>query len=163
MPAGQGACRTKRKTAPPNSGGAAGHVVSLTRAFRPGGGHAHWRFVIVRRSLQCSSCTSTSSTKIKMDTTRMVPISIIIMEFAPLSAQEKGAQAVCAEAVIWAADAKNVCMADSPFSQSHPCSSECRVILAPFLALCKSEARKRKKIGYAHKTNQHSREACCRF
>lgn len=35
-----------------------------------------------------------------MDTTRMVSISIIIMEFAPLSAQEKGAQAVCAEAVI---------------------------------------------------------------
>ena len=30
----------------------------------------------------------------------MVSISIIIMEFVPLSAQEKGAQAVCAEAVI---------------------------------------------------------------
>ena len=30
----------------------------------------------------------------------MVSISIIIKEFAPLSAQEKGAQAACAEAVI---------------------------------------------------------------
>ena len=35
-----------------------------------------------------------------MDTIIMASIGIIIMAFAPLSAQEKDAQAACAEAVI---------------------------------------------------------------
>ena len=81
---------------------------------------------------------------------------------AVISAGERRTGGLCGSGHM-SGGCENVCMADSPFSQSHPCSSRCRVILAPFLALCKSEARKRKKIGYAHKTNQHSREACCRF